>query len=112
MNLSRFILRKLRTEHIGRSRAIKRKDLLEYLYGQGAKIDDREMRAIIESLPIICSCAEGYFIADKYEDVQHSIEYIKKKAISLMAKIRKKKEVYPQFYGEDPPQEPVQGDLF
>ena len=98
MNLPRLILKKLREEHMGRSFAIKREHLLSWLQDQGATIDDRAMRAIVETMPVICSCERGYFIADKPEDVEYSILYIKKKAIPLLKKIRDKKQAYPQFY--------------
>ena len=79
MNISRLILRKLRTEHLGIDRAIKRRDLLSYLHEQGAEIEDREMRAVIEEIPVICSGPTGYFIAKNEEEVELAIQYIHKK---------------------------------
>lgn len=113
MNIPRLILRKLREEHVGRDRAIKRKDLLNWLY-QGAFIlsaaprresDDREMRAIIETMPVICSCETGYYLAregeEGEEDVAYAIAYINKKAMPLLKKIRDKKRAHPQYYGNE-----------
>lgn len=117
MNISRLIMRKLREEHKGRNRAIKRYELLHWLCSEGAyrfpgnDSDDREMRAIIETMPIICSCETGYYLAREGEkgdeDVKYAIKYIEKKAMPLLVKIRRKKEAHPQFYGER-----NQGDLF
>ncbi len=111
MNIPRLILKKLRENHIGRNRAIKRNRLLDWLYLQGAFIssgatspesEDRKMRAIIEKMPIICSCESGYYLAregdEGYEDVKYALSYISKKAMPLLVKIRRKKEAYPQFY--------------
>ena len=112
MNISRLILRKLRTEHLGVDRAIKRKDLLSYLHEQGAKVEDRKMRATVKTMPIICSCEVGYFTAKSYEEVEYSILYRHKKAMALLKDIRDKKGAYPQFYSEDPSQEPTQKELF
>ena len=101
MNLPRLILKKLREEHMGRSFAIKREHLLSWLQGQGATIDDRAMRAVVKTMPIICSCESGYFVAhptNGYDDVEYSIQYLKKKAMPLLVDIRRKKQAYPQFY--------------
>ena len=111
MNISRLILRKLRTGHLGVDRAIKRKDLLSYLHEQGAKVEDREMRAVIEEIPVICSGPTGYFIAKSEAEVELAIQYLHKKAMPLLKKIRRKKEAHPQFYHEGP-DEPVQEELF
>ena len=112
MNISDLILEKLESEHRGRSRAIKRKDLLSYLHEQGAKVDDRGMRLAVKENKKICSCEDGYFIARNYEEVEYSNRYKHKKAMALLKDIGDKKKAYPQFYSEDPPQEPVQEELF
>ena len=109
MNIPRLILRKFRTEHIGIDRAIKRKDLLSYLHEQGAQVEDREMRAVIEEMPVICSGPTGYFIARNEAEVELAIQYIHKKVTPLLKKMRDKKEVYSQYYRES---HPVQEDLF
>jgi len=109
MNIPRLILRKLRTEHVGVDRAIKRRDLLFWLHEQGAQIEDREMRAIIEEIPVICSGPTGYFIARNEEEVELAIQYLHKKAMPLLKKMRDKKEAYSQYYRES---QPVQEDLF
>ncbi len=108
MNISRLILRKLREEHVGRPNAIKRYELLHWLCSEGAygfpgtDSDDREMRAIIETMPVICSCESGYYLArdgeEGYEDVEYAVKYIHKKAMPLLVKIRRKKDAHPQFY--------------
>ncbi len=112
MNISRLILRKLRQEHIGKDNAIKRKDLLSWLHEQGAEIEDREMRATVKTMPIICACEQGYFIAQSHNEVEYSIRYFHKKAMSLLKYVGDKKRAYPQFYSEDPPREPIQEELF
>ena len=110
MNTSRLILRKLREEHVGRDKSIKRKDLLTWLW-EGVMIDkltesaDREMRAIIETMPVICSCESGYYIAEDYEGVKYALDYISKKAMPLLVKMRRKKEAYPEYFKGN------QGDL-
>lgn len=109
MNISRLILRKLRTEHLGVDRAIKRRGLLSYLHEQGAEIEDRKMRTVIEEIPVICSGPTGYFIAKNEEEVELAIQYIHKKVTPLLKKMRDKKEAYSQYYRES---HPVQEDLF
>ena len=118
MNIQRLILRKLREECVGRLSAIKMKDLLDWLYDEGAFIcgvtklttANRETREAIEIMPIICSCESGYYLVregeEGYEDVKYAIKYIEKKAMPLLVKMRRKKEAYPQFFKGD------QGDLF
>ena len=102
-----LILSKIRTKHVGREKAVKRKDLLDWLLFRGAiekitESEDREVRAIIEQHPEILSCELGYYVAKKgeegFEDVEYSIKYIQKKAIPLLTKIRRKKEAYPEYY--------------
>ena len=109
MNIPHLILRKLRTEHFGMDRAIKRKDLLSWLHEQSAQVEDREMRAVIEEIPVICSGPTGYFIAKNEAEVELAIQYLHKKAMPLLKKMRDKKEAYSQYYRES---HPVQEDLF
>lgn len=108
MNIPRLILKKLREEPVGRPNAIKRRDLLNWLHEQGEyafhmeRFSDREMRAIIETMPVICSCETGYYIPREGEegeaDVKHAIAYIEKKSWPLLQKVRDKKKTYPQYF--------------
>lgn len=114
MTLIEAILWKIKGSAIGRNHAICRKDLLQYLYDIGiiyriTESIDREMRAIIENHPEICSCEDGYFYDGGPEDVAYSVEYIRKKAIPLLVKINRRKMAYPQYY---PDFDPKQGELF
>ena len=96
MTLSDIILSKL-GRHVGREQAIKRRDLLQYLHDLGHEITDREMRAIIEQVPLICSGSGGYYLAKTAEDYRQAITYIQKKIYPLFEKIKRKEQAYPEF---------------
>ena len=103
MNLPELILTKLKAGHRGRENAIKRKDLLLYLYNIGAiaymtETEDRKIRLLIDEMPRICSSLDGYYIAREKADVDQSISHLNKKAMAILKKIRRKKEAYPQYY--------------
>ena len=106
MNLPELILTKLKVGHRGRENAIKRKDLLQYLYDIGAiekisETEDRMVRQLIDGIPRICSSLDGYYIAREKADVDQSISHLNKKAMAILRKIRRKKEAYPQYYLPD-----------
>jgi len=111
MTLSDLILTKLKAGHRGLANAIKRRDLLQYLYEIGAidkisETEDRLIRMLIDEMPRICSSLDGYYIAREKADVDQSIKHLSKKAMAILRKIRRKKEAYPQYYLPD------QGELF
>ena len=106
VTLPDLILTKLKARHRGLANAIKRKDLLQYLYEIGAiekisETEDRIVRILIDEMPEICSALEGYWIDGGKPDVDHSIKHLKKKAMAILRKIRRKKEAYPQYYLPD-----------
>ena len=106
MILSDLILTKLKAGHRGLANAIKRRDLLQYLYEIGAidkisETEDRLIRMLIDEMPRICSSLDGYYIAREKADVDQSIKHLSKKAMAILRKIRRKKEAYPQYYLSD-----------
>jgi len=88
--------------HVGRDQAIKRKDLLQYLFDIGAiekitESEDREVRLIIDENPLICSTVEGYFIAKDPIDYKLAIDSILKRIRALSDKVKRKEAAYPEF---------------
>lgn len=110
MNIPRLILRKLRTEHRGKDNAIKGADLLSWLYEQGAKVKEREMRDVLATLEKVISWCGGYFIADENDEekagkeVKYVEDYYRKYSMSMSAKMRKLRKDYPRFFHEEPEQ--------
>ena len=97
MTLSDIILSKL-GRHVGREQAIKRRDLLQYLHDLGHEITDREMRAIIEQVPLICSNErDGYYLAKDEADYRLAVNSIVKRIRALSDKVKRKEQAYPEF---------------
>jgi len=93
----------------GIENAIIRKRLLGYMKNWDSEITDRELRREIEAILEICSCERGYFYPKNKEEIDYSIEYLKKKIFPLWKKIHNKKMAYSQFY---PDYDEKQGELF
>ena len=92
--MKEIILKKLLRDHRGINNAIKRKNLLQYCKVYDPALTDRELRRIVKEIPLICTCERGYFIAQKAWEVEHSIEYLKKKIFPLWENIRNLEESY------------------
>lgn len=123
MNMEEFVLEKI-NGRIGRQNAITMELILYLLYGHGiinAKggNENRRIRRIIEKYPTIHSCEDGYYMAREgekgKEDVDYAIKYLNNKAMPIHLKIKRKKEAFPQFYGNDQQQlftEEEKGNFF
>ena len=100
-SLPRAISRKLEN-HRGRTLAIRRDLLLDYLHVTGfADLSDRDMRECVEKhLPRVCSCNRGYYIAADSREKREAVEYHRKKALAELAHAAKIDKAYPEFSGE------------
>lgn len=98
MTTSDFILQVLRTHHRGKSRAITREALREYLRQVGYGLSDRDLREAVKNLGQVCMCNRGYFIAENKAEADESIAYLRKKIFPLWQDIENIKRGYPQFY--------------
>ena len=101
MTLADFVYSRI-GECVGRDNAIKRRELLDYLWHMGAiekitESEDREVRLIIDENPLICSTTDGYFIAKTQEDYNRAVASIVTRIRSFNDKIKRKEGAYPQF---------------
>jgi hypothetical protein len=88
-SIASAILTELRTGHVGRDRAIKRKALLDQLRFADPLISDRTMRRAIEYYaPHVCACREGYFLPKTDAEVTKSVRYIDRKIHGLFERRR------------------------
>jgi len=85
MTPSERILVKLRTEHVGKDRAITRADLLSYVRGLGHDVSDRELRAAYAELPVVAD-SHGIYYPNTAAEVQAFYEYLQKRVKAEMAR--------------------------
>jgi hypothetical protein len=98
MEIFDLILNLLTRHHIGIDSAIPRRALLNFCQDLDPDIDDREMRRIVKTIPKVCTCENGYYIARDKSEVEHSIRYLKKKIFPLWADINRLMKDYPEFF--------------
>jgi hypothetical protein len=97
MKLSNLIFNLL-SERLGIDNAIPRRALLNFCQDFDPEIDDREMRRIVKTIPKVCTCENGYYIAKDKSEVEHSIQYLKKKIFPLWLDIKRLMEAYPEYF--------------
>jgi len=108
MTLPEIVLDKIARKHRGKERAIKREDLLRYLWNHpdgDPGLTDREMRAIVKSIEkpgiegsqAILSCERGYYMPKDQHERDYAIQYLEKKAIPLFEDIKRIRKAYPDF---------------
>ncbi len=109
MNMEEFVLETI-NERVGKDNAITMEIILYLLFGHGiinakGTNENRRVRRIIEKHPKLHSCEDGYYIAregkEGKEDVDYAIKYLDNKAMPIHLKIKRKKEAYPQYYGNE-----------
>ena len=98
MTLPEIILSKLEREHRGINNAMRREDLLQYLWRYDPGMTDRIMRKLVKLNSRICSCEKGYYIAKHKHESDYSINYLKKKIFPLWDDIKRIQDAYPEFY--------------
>jgi len=101
MNLSELILEKIKQDHQGKENSCKRRYLLNYAHYFDPDLTDRKLRKIIKTIPVICTCERGYFIAISKEESDYSIEYLKKKIYPLWEDVKNIQLAYPQYYQDE-----------
>jgi len=85
MTLSDLILYTLRMYHRGKTRAITRDALREYLRQMGYRISDRELRALYAELPVVAD-SHGIYYPNTAAEVQAFYEYLQKRVKAEMAR--------------------------
>ena len=98
MTLPETILSKLEREHRGINNAMRREDLLQYLWRYDSGMTDRIMRKLVKSIPSICSCERGYYLPKNRYEADYAIAYLKKKIFPLWDDIKRIQDAYPEFY--------------
>ena len=100
MIIPEIILDIIQKDHRGRENAIRREDLLRHIQHKSRDytLTDRRMREIVKSIPQICSCEKGYYLAGNKSDSDYAIEYLKKKIFPLWDDIKQIQEAYPEYY--------------
>lgn len=105
------VLDSLEFKHKGQDNAIKKRDLLEELYGHDAAKDesynnphDRKLRAAIEELvkegkPICSSARRGYWYAASLKDGLDSVTENKSRALTQLANVERLEENIQKMYG-------------
>lgn len=90
------LLALLKSQHLGRTRAVKKRDLLRELYGAEAEADrsynnpfDRKLRKMMEELVqagyAVCSSAQcGYWYASSLDDGLGSVRENKSRALTQL----------------------------
>lgn len=105
------VLDALQFRHKGQQYAIKKRDLLEELYGHEAAKDesynnmyDRKLRATIEALvkdghPICSSASRGYWYAASLKDGLASVTENKSRALTQLHNVEQLEENIQNIYG-------------
>lgn len=89
MTLKDLIVDLINARHRGRENAIRRRKLLLYCRQFDPELTDRELRRIVEDLPQICTGSKGYFMPESYEEVEDTVEYLRKKALAMLRRAKK-----------------------
>lgn len=109
--LERALLRIL-SERVGRENAIDRWELVNLLEDLGVlpreagkNLNDRRMRACIsqidlEKKAIICNLGDGYFMASGWKEFRQVTATEKKRAVSVLEKLRAMEETAERLWGE------------
>ena len=87
MNLSEIILEKIKRDHCGKEKSIKRGELLEYVHWVYGMVTDRELRNVYCQLPVI-SCDKGIFYPIRISELDEFESYIRKKALPLFIRVK------------------------
>jgi hypothetical protein len=85
MTIRHLLLDKLRTQHIGRARAITRHALRDYLLQVGYDISDRDLRELYADLPCV-SGQEGIWWPDTASEVEEFCDGLRKRVKSEMVR--------------------------
>ena len=96
--LSSLILHKLQREHVGMARAIQRRELLAWLWGNGVQATDRKVRYAVKELGCVASFADGYYLPADASDAAAYIRYTDKKIFPLFEDKQRFKAAYPQYF--------------
>ena len=96
--LAVIIHRKLAAEHVGMARAIQRRDLLAWLWGNGVATTDRKLRYAVKELGCVASSEAGYYLPADERDAAAYIRYTDKKIFPLFEDKQRFKAAYPQYF--------------
>lgn len=105
MHPSDLILHVLRTYHRGKSRAITRDALRDYLRQMGHEMSDRDLRELYAELPIVSS-PQGLFWPETAAEIEEYRQYLKAKAIPLFERWQRVAQAHPELI------DARQGELF
>ena len=96
------IMAKITVNHRGQGHACKRSRLLLYLQGYFPGLEDRQMRKVVEIAREkgVCSCENGYYLADTKAEAEEAIEYFDKKAMPLLVAKKNIRKAYPEFFSD------------
>jgi len=109
---SEFYIEIIMKDHRGKRNALARERLRKILlYVYNINLTDREMRRIVKTMPEICSCNHGYYLADDQQDYDAAVEYLKKKIYPLWTDIKNLQEAYPEYSKGDEQLELFEGSL-
>jgi len=109
---SEFYIEIIMKDHRGKRNAIDRERLRKILlYVYNINLTDRMLRRIVKTMPEICSCNHGYYLADDQQDYDDAVEYLKKKIYPLWADIKNMQEAYPEYSTNDEQLELFEGSL-
>lgn len=86
-NIALIIFEKLKRDHKGKEKAIKREDLLAFVKPYSPEIDDRDLRKIYASLPVV-SGETGIFFPIRGEEVLDFKKYLNKRIMPQFERAR------------------------
>jgi len=96
--LNQLILNWLKKYAYGRENAKPREWLLKYLklFPEFENLTDRTLRETYSKLPV-CSCENGLYIPKSRKDIEEFKEYMRKKAIPILARWKIVAQAYPHL---------------
>ena len=107
-----FYIEIIMRDHRGKENAIARERLRKILlYVYNINLTDRMLRRIVKTMPEICSCEHGYYLADNQSDYDDAIEYFKKKIYPLWTDIKNLQTAYPEYSKGDEQLNLFEGNL-